>query len=89
MGSTINEVGVTFFVHDDRDAFPDDQKCLDDFRALLGAVLLDPAYQDQVPDAGGVQDAYRDMMADPVARGRVAFILIQALARVRRGPEGT
>lgn len=87
MGSTMNEVGVTFFVHDDRDAFPDDRKCLEDFQALLGAVLADPAYEDQVPDGGGYVDAYRAMMADPVARGRVAFLLIQALARVRKEPE--
>lgn len=89
MGSTINQVGVSFYVHDDRDAFPDDQKCLEDFQALLGAVLADPSYEGQVFDGGGYVDAYTAMMDDPVARGRVAFILIQALARVRRGPEVT
>lgn len=87
MGMTAHSVGVTFFTHDDTDAFPDDRKCLEDFQGLLGAVLADPSYEDQVPDAGGYVDMYNALMADPVARGRVAFILIQALARVRRGPD--
>lgn len=85
MGMTAHNVGVTFFTHDDQDAFPDDRKCLEDFQALLGAVLADPSYEDQVPDAGGYVDSYQQMMNDPVARGRVAFLLIQALARVRKG----
>lgn len=85
MGSTQNHVGVTFYTHDDTDAFPDDRKTLEDFQALLGAVLADPAYEDLVFDGDGYVAAYRALVDDPESRGRVASTLIRALARVRRG----
>lgn len=62
-----------------------DEQAMEDVQAAVGALLTDPVHADLVAMEGGFVEAYRAVMKDPVARGRVAYLLIQALARVRKG----
>jgi len=81
MGTTQHVVETYFYVHDDRDAFPDDQRAVDDFHGAVAALLADPRYEDLA--ISGTDPTAAVAALDWESRVRIIQLLTGALTRVR------